>query len=105
MGREQSYDGTGIGRGWTLLTAERGHYELAAGRSADLQIEAMERFANDGVMIPEQVWDADDLPGRGLRNGKGTGSATPRVWAHAEYLNAASLEARPPRVRTRRASP
>jgi len=25
------YDGTGIGRGWPLLTGERGHYELAAG--------------------------------------------------------------------------
>jgi glucoamylase len=80
------YDGTGIGRGWSLLTGERGHYELAAGRSADLHIETMERFANDGGMIPEQVWDAGDVPERGLRNGKGTGSATPLVWAHAEYL-------------------
>jgi glucoamylase len=80
------YDGTGIGRGWSLLTGEHGHYELAAGRSADLHIETMERFANDGGMIPEQVWDADDVPERGLRNGKGTGSAAPLVWAHAEYL-------------------
>ncbi|MBI3049295.1 MAG: glucan 1,4-alpha-glucosidase [Acidobacteria bacterium] len=80
------YDGAGIGRGWTLLTGERGQYELAAGRSADRHIETMERFGNDGGMIPEQVWDADDMPERGLRNGKGTGSATPLVWAHAEYL-------------------
>lgn len=80
------YDGTGIGRGWTLLTGERGQYDLAAGRSADVYIEAMERFANEGGMMPEQVWDADDVPERGLRNGKGTGSATPLVWAHAEYL-------------------
>lgn len=37
-------------------------------------------------MIPEQVWDADDVPERGLRKGKGTGAATPLAWAHAEYL-------------------
>ena len=28
------FDGTGIGRGWPLLTGERAHYELAAGRTA-----------------------------------------------------------------------
>ena len=29
------FDGTGIGRGWPLLTGERAHYELAAGRIED----------------------------------------------------------------------
>ena len=29
-----AFDGTGIGRAWPLLTGERGHYELAAGRPA-----------------------------------------------------------------------
>ncbi len=28
------FDGTGIGRAWPLLTGERAHYELAAGRTA-----------------------------------------------------------------------
>lgn len=28
------YDGTGRGRPWPLLTGERGHFELAAGRDA-----------------------------------------------------------------------
>ena len=28
-----AYDGTGVGRCWPILTGERGHYELAAGRS------------------------------------------------------------------------
>ena len=37
-------------------------------------------------MIPEQVWDADDIPERGLFKGRPTGSAMPLVWAHAEYL-------------------
>src|SRR5215475_12085001 len=29
-----AYDGTGVGRCWPILTGERGHYELAAGRDA-----------------------------------------------------------------------
>ena len=29
------FDGTGIGRVWPLLTGERAHYELAAGRSRE----------------------------------------------------------------------
>src|SRR5258707_11103076 len=27
-----AFDGTGVGRSWPVLTGERGHYELAAGR-------------------------------------------------------------------------
>ncbi len=27
-----AFDGTGVGRCWPILTGERGHYELAAGR-------------------------------------------------------------------------
>jgi len=37
-------------------------------------------------MLPEQVWDAADVPARGLYFGHPTGSATPLGWAHAEYL-------------------
>ena len=37
-------------------------------------------------LIPEQVWDAEDIPKRGLRNGQPSGSARPLVWAHAEYI-------------------
>jgi glucoamylase len=36
-------------------------------------------------MLPEQVWDRDDVPARELFNGRPTGSAMPLVWAHAEY--------------------
>lgn len=80
------YDGAGVGRAWPLLIGERGHYELAAGRDPTAYLEALERFANAGGMLPEQVWDADDIPERGLFRGVGTGSATPPAWAHAEYL-------------------
>jgi len=82
------FNGTGVGRAWPLLTGERAHYELAAGRrdEAERLMHAMEAFANEGVMIPEQVWDTDDIPARGLRLGRPTGSAMPLVWAHSEYV-------------------
>ncbi|MGA7305467.1 MAG: glycoside hydrolase family 15 protein, partial [Rhodothermales bacterium] len=82
------FDGTGIGRGWPLLTGERGHYELAAGRtqSAKDLLAAMESFANQGGLIPEQIWDAPDIPELELFFGQPSGSAMPLVWAHAEYL-------------------
>jgi glucoamylase len=84
----QPYDGVGIGRLWPLLTGERAHYELAAGNRAEAErlLQAMESFANDSGLMPEQIWDADDLPEQGLFRGRPTGSATPLVWAHAEYL-------------------
>jgi glucoamylase len=81
-----AYDGTGEGRCWPILTGERGHYELAAGRDPLPFIEAMEGFANEGGMLPEQVWDADDLPEGKRKRGGAAGSAVPLCWAHAEYL-------------------
>ena len=82
------FDGTGIGRAWPLLTGERAHYELAAGhRDQVLQLlGTLESFANEGGMIPEQVWDSEDIPERELFCGHPSGSAMPLVWAHAEYL-------------------
>jgi glucoamylase len=81
-----AYDGTGVGRSWPILTGERGHYELAAGRDPKPFIHAMENFANQGGMIPEQIWDAPDLPDGGMKLGQPTGSAMPLCWSHAEYL-------------------
>ncbi len=80
------YDGTGVGRAWPLLTGERGHYELAVGHSPHPLVCAMEQFATEGGMIPEQVWDTQDLPDKDLYLGRPTGSAAPLVWAHAEYV-------------------
>ena len=86
-----AFDGTGRGRAWPLLTGERAHYELAAGRctEAERMLQAMARFANEGGMIPEQIWDAPDIPERELFCGKPSGSAMPLVWAHAEYIKLA----------------
>jgi glucoamylase len=82
------FDGTGIGRAWPLLTGERAHYELLAHRAdcAKALLATMESFANEGGLIPEQIWDSGDLPKRNLVLGKPSGSAMPLVWAHAEYL-------------------
>jgi len=77
--------GWGRGRAWPLLTGERGHYELAAGRDPRPYILALERFAGQGL-LPEQIWDAADMPDERLWAGQPTGSAMPLVWAHAEYL-------------------
>jgi glucoamylase len=82
------FDGTGIGRGWPLLTGERAHCELAAGRvdEAKRLLAAMESFANESGLIPEQIWDSPDIPERELHFGRPSGSAMPLVWAHAEHL-------------------
>jgi glucoamylase len=71
---------------WPLLTGERAHYELAAGHDVTSLIETYEKFATCGQMVPEQVWDAADIPERSMRRGEPAGSAVPLVWAHAEYL-------------------
>jgi glucoamylase len=80
------FENFGRGRAWPLLTGERGHYEIAAGRNASDQIRWMENLATPTKMLPEQVWDQEDLPNARMRKGKPTGSATPLLWAHAEYI-------------------
>jgi glucoamylase len=82
------FDGTGRGRGWPLLAGERAHYELARGNVDEARRlrDVMARQASPGGLLPEQVWDAADLPERELFNGHPSGSAMPLVWAHAEYI-------------------
>ena len=67
------------GRPWPLLTGERGVYAVAVGdeTTATALLRSLEGFANEGGMFSEQVWED---------TGEGTGSATPLVWTHAEYL-------------------
>lgn len=86
------YDGhTGIGRLWTLLTGERGEYELALGNrlGARRHLDAMMNFANDGMMLPEQIWDRPESPGKRLQFAAGTGSATPLAWSMAQFIRLA----------------
>jgi glucoamylase len=44
-----------------------------------------------GGLLPEQVWDAGDLPWRDLANGHPTASATPLAWAHSEFVKLAIM--------------
>lgn len=88
------------GRVWPIFTGERGHYELAlddlkpgGATPADIDairsvyVKGMEDFANQGLMIPEQVWDGVGSPDpHGYVKGQGTDSATPLAWSHAEYV-------------------
>lgn len=84
-----AFDGTGIGRAWPLLAGERAHYALAGGHldEAEALLTVMENStAGHGRLLPEQVWDAADIPALELFRGKPTGSACPLVWAHSEYI-------------------
>ena len=121
-GRRWNWDGkyTGKGRLWALLSGERGQYELALARSqmnsakiaskitrgelwaesnfaAKKRLNAMLGFANEGLMIPEQVWDKKEIPKKidrqfapELRFGEGTGSATPLAWSMAQFIRLAT---------------
>lgn len=89
-----NYDAkSGVGRLWALLTGERGEYELARGGrevEARSRLDAMLGFANDGMMIPEQVWDRRVTPRPAqLRFGEGTASATPLAWSMAQFIRLA----------------
>jgi glucoamylase len=85
-------DGSGRGRLWPLLSGERGHYELMKANNAAaarIYIDAIAASANRGFMIAEQIWDGPTVSeehGAQLTAGKGTKSATPLIWSHAEYL-------------------
>jgi len=82
----EAYLGWGVGRAWPLLTGERGHYELAAGRDPRPYLDALERFSWGIGLIPEQIWDAPDLESRHFLLGGITDAALPLLWAHAEYV-------------------
>jgi glucoamylase len=102
-GRRWNWDGkyTGKGRLWALLSGERGQYELALAnskfkiRNPKSRLDAMLGFANDGLMIPEQIWDRKETPAADrqfvpeLKLGEGTGSATPLAWSMAQFIRLA----------------
>jgi glucoamylase len=85
-GRPWSPTRPGRGRPWPILCGERGHLALASGEPVAEYVLALEACAGPELMLPEQVWDGRDLPRQGLIKGRGTGSAAPLGWAHAEYL-------------------
>lgn len=86
----------GRGRVWPFFTGERGHYELQLAKAdgnLDMEklrntyVKAMELFANEGMMLPEQVWDGvGNNDAYNYPAGGGTNGATPLAWTHAEYV-------------------
>ena len=82
----RAFDGSGNGRLWPLLSGERGHYAVASGEEVQPYIDAMLASASVGGMLPEQIWDQADIPERGLKKGRPSGSAMPLNWAHAELV-------------------
>lgn len=116
-GRRWNWDGkyTGKGRLWALLSGERGQYEIAAANTpirfsvtgthphdmfmifAKRRLDHMLGFANEGLMIPEQIWDKKETPQNidrqfipDLKLGEGTGSATPLAWSMAQFIRLAT---------------
>jgi glucoamylase len=90
-----------IGRNWPIFGGERGEYELLAGNTAAARtrLAQMAAAANDGHMLPEQVWAPDFPPAGqpGFPLGEGTFSATPLAWSHAQYVRLAwSIQAGTP---------
>ncbi len=89
--------GEGKGRLWPIFAGERGEYEIAAGANPAPYLQAMLDFANDGGMIPEQVWDRANPTRVHFVFGQGTGSATPLVWSMGEFMRLA-MDAQAKRV-------
>ncbi|MWG32903.1 glucodextranase DOMON-like domain-containing protein [Halomarina oriensis] len=92
-GAPWSLDNTGQGRLWPIFSGERAEYELLAGGGGsvapDALLRSMQRFANSGRMIPEQVWDRPEPTAYNWRFGEGTGSATPLSWSMAQFVRLA----------------
>ncbi|HEY4315008.1 MAG TPA: glycoside hydrolase family 15 protein [Actinomycetes bacterium] len=92
------------GRGWPLLSGERGEYELLLGgtgaaATAEGRLVTMAKAAdNASHLMPEQVWDNNPPGGTaGFTPGEPTLSATPLAWTHAQFLRlAASIDAGAP---------
>jgi glucoamylase len=75
IGHGRTYGGL-----WPIFAGERGEYELLAGDvdGARRRLADIASTANAGRMLPEQV-----------RDGRGTTSATPLAWTHAQYVRLA----------------
>ncbi|MFI0446428.1 glycoside hydrolase family 15 protein [Actinomadura sp. 6N118] len=85
-----SGSGETIGRGWPLITGERGEYALAARQPAQRYLDTMGRvaLASGSQVIAEQVWDHNPPAGR-FTPGENTFSATPLAWSHAQFIRLA----------------
>jgi glucoamylase len=84
------YTGSGVGNPWPVLSGERGEYDVADGNLSGAQslLETMAGAANSGYQISEQVWGGATGTG-GFTFGQPDNSATPLMWAMAQYARLA----------------
>ena len=93
----------GTGHPWPVLSAERGEQDLATGHttSAGQLLSAMGAMSSGVGLVPEQVWDAPNVPASpfgsdpttasiGFVNGKPDGSAAPLTWGAGSYVRLAA---------------
>lgn len=79
-----------LGRGWPILTGERGEYAVVAGQDASPYLAAMAAASGPSDLISEQVWD--NRPPTGdpcCTAGENTRAATPLTWSHAGLVRLA----------------
>ena len=84
--------GTTHGRLWPIFAGERGEYEIAASNlsAAQTDLLAMANTANEGDLLPEQVWDNEPPSGQPeFAPGTCSTAATPLFWAHAQFIRLA----------------
>ncbi len=81
-----AFDGSGRGRPWPLLVGERAHFAIQRGEDITPKLVTLIAMTGRGGLMPEQIWDAEAIPERGLEPGKPSGSAMPLLWVHAEFL-------------------
>jgi len=91
VGAPWTVEHSGKGRLWPILTGERAEYELLGDAGLDPMdcLVLMERFANSGRMISEQVWDRQHETDYGWEFGEGTGAVTPLAWSMAQFVRLA----------------
>jgi glucoamylase len=80
------------GRLWPIFAGERGEYEIAALNlsAAQTRLAAMANCANQGDLLPEQVWDNEPPSGQpGFAPGTSTTAASPLAWTHAQFIRLA----------------
>jgi glucoamylase len=83
------YTGAGVGQPWPVLIGERGEYDVAASdlTGAQSALQTMADAAADD-QISEQVWGGATGT-NGFTFGKPDNSATPLMWAMAQYVRLA----------------
>src|SRR4051794_21700674 len=99
VGRPWAPSGNGTGHVWPVLTAERAQQDLSTGAAgtAGQLLQTMINGTSGSGLVPEQIWDAANLPASpygsdpttasiGFVNGKPAGSASPLTWGSASLV-------------------